>query len=184
MCRLFKFFYGFKQSFKCWFDKINVFLLFCGFIYSSLDFNMYVFMNIKGMVVLVLYVDDLILAVTCLELFSDVKILLINKFKMKQLGNLIYCFSVQVYRSRFRGIIFIYQVKYIADIVLRFNMADVKFILIFIVFGVKFLKVVLFLTESEKFEMVKVLYKVVIGCLIYLIIWIRIDIVKVTQELV
>lgn len=152
VCRLLKSLYGLKQSPKCWFDKINAFLLSCGFIHSSSDPNMYVLMNSKGLAALALYVDDLILAATCMELIVGVKSLLMNQFKMKQLGNLTYCLGVQVHQSRSRGTISIYQAKYITDIVARFNLSDAKPVSTPLALGVKLSEVASPSAESDSFR--------------------------------
>ena len=55
--RLRKALYGLQQAPKLWFDKIDGFLLSIGFKPSAADPNLY----IKGPVILLLYVDDMII---------------------------------------------------------------------------------------------------------------------------
>ena len=57
--RLRKALYGLRQALKLWLDEINGFLLSIGFKPSSADLNLY----IKGSVLLLLYVDDMIIIV-------------------------------------------------------------------------------------------------------------------------
>lgn len=74
-------------------------------------------MNEKdGFAVFVLYVDDLVFAVINRKLMDKIKVVLIERFKMKNLGDLLYCFRVQVLRDRSAGIIMLYQLKYITEI--------------------------------------------------------------------
>lgn len=56
---------------------------------------------------------------------------------MKNLGSLFFCLGVQVIRNRKVGIFIIYQVKYIREMLKRFNMSLVRLIVIFLAVGVK-----------------------------------------------
>lgn len=70
------------------------------------------------------------------------------------------------------------------DISIRFNFVNVKSVVIFFVLGVKFIKEDEFKSDADIIKMKLILYKVAVGCLIYFSVWIRVDIVKVIQEVV
>lgn len=47
---------------------------------------------------------------------DKIKGVLTERFKMKELGDLSYCFGVYVVRNRSAGIIMLYQFKYVSEI--------------------------------------------------------------------
>jgi hypothetical protein len=61
VCRLKKILYGLKQAPKAWSDKIGQYLVTSGFQTSNVDFSLYVRKTNHGIVVIVIYVDDLII---------------------------------------------------------------------------------------------------------------------------
>lgn len=62
VCKLKKALYGFKQSPKFWYDKINQFLKDSGFKNSDADPILYLLNSDDSCVLLALYVDDLVIA--------------------------------------------------------------------------------------------------------------------------
>ena len=61
VCRLKKSLYGLKQSPRAWYKRINDFLMILGFTKSKVDSNLYFKVENDGIVILLLYVDDLFL---------------------------------------------------------------------------------------------------------------------------
>ena len=57
--------YGLKQAPRQWFEKISGYLISIGFQVSPADSSLFVRKSAHGMIVLVLYVDDLILTGYC-----------------------------------------------------------------------------------------------------------------------
>jgi hypothetical protein len=53
--------YGLKQALKAWSDKIGQHLVTSGFQTSNADFSLYVKKTDHGIVIIVIYVDDLII---------------------------------------------------------------------------------------------------------------------------
>ena len=60
VCRLRKALCGLKQAPKAWLDKIDQYLVTIGFQISDADFSLYVKRTDRGIVLVVIYVDDLI----------------------------------------------------------------------------------------------------------------------------
>jgi hypothetical protein len=60
VCRLKKALYGLKQASKTWSDKTGQYLVTCGFQISNAKFSLYVKKIDYGIVVTVIYVDDMI----------------------------------------------------------------------------------------------------------------------------
>ena len=60
VCRLRKALYGLKQAPRAWSNKIEEYLVTIGFLKSNADFSLYVKRTDHGIILLVIYVDDLI----------------------------------------------------------------------------------------------------------------------------
>ena len=71
-----------------------------------------------------LYVDDLIITGNACKLIIEIKNQLSQEFEMKYLGELHYCFGLEVWRES--GKTMITQSKYVREILNRFNMSDCK----------------------------------------------------------
>jgi hypothetical protein len=61
VCKLKKTLYGLKQAPKAWSNKIGQYLVINGFQTSNVDFSLYVKKTYHGIVIIVIYVDDLII---------------------------------------------------------------------------------------------------------------------------
>jgi len=88
-----------KQAPRVWSDKIGEYLVTSGFQTSNADFSLYVKKTNHGIVVIVIYVDDLIITGDSVEDISDLKKLLKQKFEMKDLGELRYFLGIEVIQS-------------------------------------------------------------------------------------
>jgi histone deacetylase 1/2 len=86
VCRLKKVLYALKQAPRAWSDKIGRYLVTSGFQTSNAKFSLYVKKIDHGIVVIVIYVDDLTIIRD-----SDVDI-----FEMKDLGELHYFLGIEV----------------------------------------------------------------------------------------
>ncbi len=88
--------YGLKQALRAWLDKIGWYLVTIGFQTSNSDFSLYVKKTYRGIVVIIIYVDDLIIIVDSDVDIFDLKKLLKQKFEMKDLGELRYFLGIEV----------------------------------------------------------------------------------------
>ena len=118
--RLRKALYGLRQAPKLWFDAINAFLLALGFKASQADPNLYV----KGSVILLLYVDDILIIETREETqeAEKVKEHLCAQYKMTSLGTARRFLGIQIACSD-EGIS-LGQEDYINAILRRFGMEE------------------------------------------------------------
>jgi len=96
VCRLKKVLYGLKQAPKAWLNKIGRCFVISGFQTSNADFSLYVKKTDCGIVVIVIYVDDLIITGDNDANISDLKKLLKQKIEMKDLRELHYFFDIEV----------------------------------------------------------------------------------------
>jgi len=99
VCRLKKTLYGLKQAPRAWSDKIGQYLVTSGFQTFDVDFSLYVKKTAHGIVIIVIYVDDLIITGDSDVDISGLKKLLKQKFEMKDLGELHYFLGIEVIQS-------------------------------------------------------------------------------------
>jgi len=96
VCRLKKVVYGLKQAPRAWLDKISQYLVTSGFQTSNAYFSLYVKKTDHGIVIIVIYVDDLIIVGNSDANIFDLKKLLKQKFEMKGLEELCYFLNIEV----------------------------------------------------------------------------------------
>jgi hypothetical protein len=97
--KLKKVLYGLKQAPRAWSDKIGQYLVTSGFETSNVNFSLYVKKTNHGIIVIVIYVDDLIISGDSDVDIFDLKKLLKQKFEMKDLGKLRYFLGIEVIQS-------------------------------------------------------------------------------------
>ena len=111
VCRLIKTIYGLKQAPRAWYGKINQFFSENGFCRSEEDHSLFVHESRR--LIILLYVDDLILAGATPEAVGWGKNALSKTFHMTELGNLKTFIGVEVGRDRAQRTLHISQPTYI-----------------------------------------------------------------------
>ena len=106
-CRLNKSIYGLKQASRHWFTKFSSALLTHGFTQSRSDYSLFLKGSGNSLVVLLVYVDDIILAGSDLTALNAVKSVLKSLFKLKDLK---YFLGLEIAKSS--SGIFLSQRKY------------------------------------------------------------------------
>ncbi|XP_026430006.1 uncharacterized protein LOC113326504 [Papaver somniferum] len=124
VCKLHKPLYGLKQAPRAWFEKISNAILQYGFIQSAYDSTMFTRSTKKGMVILLLYVDDMVITGDDIVGITSLKSHLSSCFEMKDLGPLRYFLGIEVDNPS--DGCFISQVKYASDILQRARLTDNK----------------------------------------------------------
>jgi hypothetical protein len=124
VCRLRKALYGLKQAPKAWHDKIAESLVTIGFRMSDADHSLYVHKSDEGIVVIIIYVDDLIVGGDNEKEVEHVKCLLKQKFDMKDLGELKFFLGIEVIRMA-KGI-WLSQRQYALDMLSKYGMGGCK----------------------------------------------------------
>ena len=85
MCKLLKSLYGLKQAPKQWHEKFDITMTSAGFVANEADRCVY-YRYGGGGVILCLYVDDILIFGTNLNVIEEVKDFLSKNFDMKDLG--------------------------------------------------------------------------------------------------
>ena len=124
ICRFRKSLYGLKQSPRAWFGK------FCQAVeefsmQKSKSYHSVFYRNSSsGIILLVMYVDDIVITRSGSKGISSLKSFLQNQFHTKNLGMLRYFLGIEVMRSK-RGI-FLSQWKYVFDLLSKTGKLRVK----------------------------------------------------------
>jgi len=124
VCRLTKSLYGLKQASRQWFARLSSFLISAGFSQSQSDHSLFTKSKLDTFTVLLVYVDDVILAGNSLVEIDKIKASLHEAFRIKDLGSLKYFLGFEVARST-KGI-HLCQRKYALDILSETGMLDCK----------------------------------------------------------
>ena len=124
VCKLKKAIYGLKQAGRQWNCLLNECLSKDGFVKSEADPCLFTKNTEDGRVILLVWVDDLIIATSNLDLLNNVKTFLSNSFQMKDLGSLHWFLGIEFNVTR--NAISMNQSQYIHNILARFGMSDCK----------------------------------------------------------
>ena len=121
-CRLLKSIYGLKQSLRSSYGKINSFFSEQGFSGNEQDPSMFIHRNRQ--IILILYVDDLVLAAPTKDKISWIRNTLHQKFEMTDLGNLTIFLGLEIRRNRQARTLHLSQTTYLQKILDRERMQN------------------------------------------------------------
>ena len=95
-----------------------------GFKENTIDQCIYLKFSERKFIILVLYVDDILLASSDVGLLRETKIFLSSKFDMKDLGNASFVLGIRIYKDHSRGMLGQSQKSYIDKVLSRFGMSN------------------------------------------------------------
>jgi hypothetical protein len=123
-CRLKKSIYGLNQASRQWYLKFDEVIKKFGFVDNQVD-NC-VCIKIKGsmFIILVLYVDDILLASSDKNLLHETKGFLSSNFDMKDLGDASYILDIEIHRDRTKGVLGLSQKAYTEKVLKKYNMHE------------------------------------------------------------
>lgn len=124
VCKLQKALYGLKQAPRAWFEKFRTFILTYGFSPSPHDSATFTCTSDHGIVILLLYVDDMVITGSDLDGIQRLKSHLHACFEMKDLGQLWYFLGIEIDYSP--DGYFLSQIKYASDILQCAGLTDSK----------------------------------------------------------
>ena len=125
VCKLLKYLYGLKQAPKQWHEKFERTLTAAGFVVNESDKCVYYRYGGGEGVILCLYVDDILIFGTNLDLIKEVKDFLSHCFEMKDLGVADVILNIKLLRDCDGGITLL-QSHYVEKILSRFGYDDCK----------------------------------------------------------
>ena len=138
-----------------------------GFIEIKFDQCIYMKVSRSKFIFMVLYVDDILLASSDVNLLNDTKRLLFANFDMKNLGESSFVLGIEIFCDRSRNLLRLSQRAYIDRVLKRFNMQMCKAGNVPIVKGDKLSNEQCPKNNLEKDAMKTILYASVIGSLMY-----------------
>uniref|UniRef100_A0AAV1U7S1 Reverse transcriptase Ty1/copia-type domain-containing protein n=1 Tax=Peronospora matthiolae TaxID=2874970 RepID=A0AAV1U7S1_9STRA len=115
-----------KQSTRMWNQMIDEFMIKMGFNKSESDHCIYIKRDDQVKILVVLYVDDLILASSSNELLKSTKMALSTRFEMKDLGELNYFLGMEIKNDRKTGMVTVRQTKFLESVLTKFGMDNSK----------------------------------------------------------
>ena len=122
VCRLRKALYGLKQAPRAWFSKFSYALTQLGFVSSAYDSALFRRETHSGLILVLLYVDDMIITGDDTKGIADLKLSLSQKFEMKDLGQLNYFLGLEVNYDP--DGYYLSQTKYASDLISRSGISD------------------------------------------------------------
>nr|AAP46197.1 putative gag-pol polyprotein [Oryza sativa Japonica Group] len=182
-CKLKKSIYELKQASRQWYLKFDEIIKRFGFKENEVDNCIYIKTKGGKFIILVLYVDDILLASSDINMLHQTKEFLSSNFDMKDLGEASYVLGIEIHRDRSKGVLGLSQKSYISRVLKRYNMSKCSATPAPIVKGDKF---GLFQSPKNKLEsdqMKMVPYASAVGSLMYAEVCTRPDLAFVTGML-
>ncbi|GJX54418.1 putative ribonuclease H-like domain-containing protein [Tanacetum coccineum] len=116
--------YGLHQAPRAWYATLSTFLLKNGYRRGTIDKTLFIKKDKHDIILVQVYVDDIIFGSTKKSWCDDFEALMKSKFQMSSMGELTFFLGLQV-KQKEDGI-FISQDKYVAEILKKFDFANVK----------------------------------------------------------
>ncbi|GKB68319.1 retrovirus-related pol polyprotein from transposon TNT 1-94 [Tanacetum coccineum] len=177
VCRLNKSLYGLKQVPRCWYKRFDSFIR--SLEYNRLHADPCAYFKRFGnddFIILLLYVDDMLVAGPNKDHINKLKAQLAREFEMKDLGPTNKILGMQIHRDRVSRKIWLSQKSYVKKILQRFNMQDCKPISTPFPTNVKLSSKMSPSSEKERMKMSRVPYASAVGSLMFAMICTRPDI--------
>nr|GEV52305.1 hypothetical protein [Tanacetum cinerariifolium] len=159
--RLRKALYGLKQAPRAWYRRIESYFLKEGFEKCPYEPTLFIKLSKENAFLIVsIYVDDLIITGSTLDLIEQFKVSMRSEFEMSNMGEMCFFLGVEVIQSE--DGIHLNQRKYAREILERFNMEDCNSVRSPIVPGCKLVK------DDLSGFVDATMYKQMVGCIMYL----------------
>lgn len=126
VCKLKKSIYGLKQAGRDWNNKIDFLLNEMGFHRCKSDNCVYIKRKGNEVNIIVIYVDDIILACTAKSTMKNIVDQLSAQIEVKNRGPISYYLGMQIERKGECGAITIHQEKYTRELLKKWNMQNCK----------------------------------------------------------
>jgi hypothetical protein len=122
-CKLLKSLYGLKQAPKQWREKFDRTLISTGFVVNEADKCVYYWYGGGEGIILCLYVDDILILGTSIDVIEEKKYFLSNNFEMKDLGEANVILNIKLLREGNGGITLV-QSHYVEKVLSCFGYSE------------------------------------------------------------
>ena len=126
VCKLKKSLYGLKQAPRQWYKKFDNFMTNTGFSRCHGDHCCYFKKLGTSYLILLLHVDDMLVAGSSMDEISNLKAQLSKEFAMKDLGAAKRILGMRIARDRPNRKLTLSQAEYVDKVLKRFNMESAK----------------------------------------------------------
>ncbi|MCO5582534.1 hypothetical protein L7F22_036433 [Adiantum nelumboides] len=168
VCRFCKALYGLKQGFRQWYLKFDKYMQSQGYERSQEDHCLYTRKLSNGsLIILILYVDDMLIAGKSKDKIANLKKSLSTQFAMKYLGDANHFFGMRIKRDRQRGILELSQEQYVHKVLEHFSMQAGNTLSTPMQPCLKISKDNCPKFDAEKAQLAKVPYSLAVGSLMY-----------------
>lgn len=100
VCKLTKSLYGLKQASRQWNLKLTSTIVSLGFVQSKADYSLFTKGQGNNLIILLVYVDDILLAGPDLSVINTFKNELSDHFKLRDIGKLKYFLGLEIAHSQ------------------------------------------------------------------------------------
>jgi hypothetical protein len=118
-CKLKKSIYGLKQVSRQWYIKFDEIIRSFGFSENKVDNCIFIRFKGKDFTIIVLYVDDILLASNDKNMLYKTKSFLSSNFDMKDLGDASYVLGIEIHRDWTKDVFGLSQRSYIDRVLKR-----------------------------------------------------------------
>ena len=175
-CKLRKSLYGLKQAPRQWYKKFDSFMHRIRFKRCEADHCCYVTSFDNSYIILLLYVDDMLIAGSSIKEINNLKKQLSKQFVMKDLGATKQILGIRIIRDKANGTLKLSQLEYVKKVLSKFNMNEAEPVSTPLGSHFKLNKEQSPKTEEERDHMSKVPYASAIGSLMCVMVCTRPDI--------
>eukprot|EP00252_Welwitschia_mirabilis_P018673 TRINITY_DN4156_c0_g1_i5.p1 TRINITY_DN4156_c0_g1~~TRINITY_DN4156_c0_g1_i5.p1 ORF type:complete len:1283 (+),score=262.04 TRINITY_DN4156_c0_g1_i5:125-3973(+) len=178
VCRLKRSLYGLKQAPRQWYKKFDTFMIEQKYERCKVDHCVYLMRTTGKITILLLYVDDMLIAGNDLHEIQRLKSQMAKKFATKDLGQAKQILGMRIERDRKSGKLWLSQSDYIHKVLKRFNMADCSPVSTPLAGHFKLSKEDCPISSWEKKGMMDIPYTSVVGSLMYAMVCTRPDLAQ------
>jgi hypothetical protein len=166
-CRIKKFIYVLKQASRQWYLMFDETIKKFGFKENEEDKCINAKFKNGKFIFLILYVDDILLVSSDVNLLLETKEFLSSNFDMKDLGEASFIIEIKIHRDRRKGVLGLLQKAYLKRVLKKFNMHQCKPSSVLIVKGDRFGNFQSPRNQYEIDQMKSIPYALAVGSLMY-----------------
>ncbi|CEG39831.1 retrovirus-related gag-pol polyprotein [Plasmopara halstedii] len=183
VCKLKRLLYGIKQLPRTWNNTFDDFMLHLEFKKCESDHCVYTKRTAQVMIFVALYVDDLTLASSSINMLRETKQALSERFEMTGMGQLKCFFGMEIKQDTVARTVLTLQTKFAHGILEKFKMAHCKTVHTPQDPGLKLTKIMCEGGCKHDETMAGVPYRNAVGCLMDLMVGTRPDLAAAVKEL-